>query len=77
MAPDKSESSNIICPLFGEAQPFYSKLFAQFNRDKLLIVQSVQDEPVPDRFRFLKGIRLTKISNSYDLLWLKRQVVFR
>jgi len=77
MAPDKSESSNIIYPLFGGGQPFSRKLFTQFNLDALLIVRSVQDEPDPDRFRFLKGIHPTKISNSNGLLWLKRQVVFR
>jgi len=77
MAPNKSESSNIICSLFGKEQSFSRKLFTQFNPDELLIVQSVQDEPDPDRFRFLKGIRLTKISNSNGVLWLKRQVVFR
>jgi hypothetical protein len=68
MAPNKSESSIIICPLFGEARPFYSKLFTQYNRNELLIVQSVQDEPDPDRFCFLKGIRLTTISNNNGLL---------
>jgi len=77
MAPDKSESSNIICPLFGEEQLFSRKLFTQFNPDELLIVRSAQDEPDPDRFCFLKGIRLTKIPTSNGLLWLKRQVVLR
>jgi len=61
MAPDKSESSNIICALFRKEQPSYSKLFTQFNPDDLLIFQSVQDETDPDRFRFLKEICLTKI----------------
>jgi len=77
MASYKSESSNIICPLCGEEQPFSRKLFTQFNPNELLIVQSLQDEPDPDRFLSLKGIRLTKISNSNGFVWLIRQVVFR
>ena len=71
------EGSNIVCPLCEGEQPFSRKLFTQFNPDTFLIVQPAQDAHNPSQFASLKGIRLSELSNRKDLLWLKRQVVFR
>ena len=71
------ENSNMSCPLCGAEQPFSRERFSDINLDKFLIVKSVQDRSNPVGFRPLKGIRLSEVSNRKDLLWLKRQVIFR
>ena len=76
-APGFFENSNMSCPLCGVEQPFSRERFSDINLDKFLIVKSVQDRSNPVGFRPLKGIRLSEVSNRKDLLWLKRQVIFR
>ena len=71
------ENSNMSCPLCGAEQPFSRERFSNINLDKFLIVKSVQDGSNPDRFRPSKGILLSEVSNREDLVWLKRQVIFR
>jgi len=71
------ENSNMSCPLCGAEQPFSRERFSDINLDKFLIVKSVQDGSNPVRFRPLKGIGLSEVSNREDLVWLKRQVIFR
>ena len=76
-APRFFENSNMSCPLCGAEQPFSQEGFADINLDKFLIVKSVQDGSDPDRFRPSKEIRLAEVLNREDLVWLKRQVIFR
>lgn len=71
------ENSDMSCPLCGAEQPFSRERFSDINLDKFLIVKSVQDGSNPVRFRPLKGIGLSEVSNREDLVWLKRQVIFR
>ena len=71
------ENSNMFCPLCGAKQPFSRERFSDINLDKFLIVKSVRDGSNPDRFRPSKGILLSEVTNREDLVWLKRQVIFR
>ncbi|RZB36035.1 MAG: hypothetical protein SRB2_02540 [Desulfobacteraceae bacterium Eth-SRB2] len=71
------ENSNMSCPLCGAEQPFSRERFSDINLDKFLIVKSIQDGSNTVRFRPLKGIGLSEVSNREDLVWLKRQVIFR
>jgi hypothetical protein len=71
------EGSNIVCPLCKGEQPFSRELFTRFNSDTLLIVQPDQDAHNSNQLRSFKGIRLSELSNKKDLLWLKRQMIFR
>ncbi len=72
-----SEGSTIVCLLCEGEQPFSRKLFTRFNPDTFLIVQPAQDVRNSNQLGSFKGIRLSELSNRKDLLWLKRQVVFR